>query len=758
MWLLLLTSILLLRTSSSAPAPPATAANRSGPFGPPASFTQVIVAPGQGSWGNDLGDLNRDGHLDIVEGGGDLGSAVYWFEYPAWRRYQIGSEGGGDDLQVGDVNHDGALDVVVNGGPLIWYENPMGKGGDPHLRWTPHVVDGIVAHDLVLADLNGDGKLDVIVRVEKGPTYIYLQGVTADSWTKVLVPQAPPAHGGLAVADIDRDARPDLVENGFWLQQPNDPVHSTWVRHDFIAWPAGASVGVADFNHDGRMDIILAVSETGRGAMAWFEAPPDPIRGVWIQHDIDTVEDVHRFHVVDVNKDGNPDIVFAEMHQSATKRVGVYYNGGGGLFWNLQVLSKEGSHNIAVGDIDNDGDIDIVGANWSLSSPDGGAMNLWRNDLNNALSLDGWTYIQADGWVPPDVTFGLAFADLDGDGWTDIVAGRYWYRNPGGDLTGTWARTDFGPGIDAMLVTDVDGDGRPDLIAQVESYPIINILWLRPADRAFTSWKATVVGSLPDVSRDTDSQGYRVAQLNAGGKKQVIFSTDAGHFYFTIPSTNPGAGNWPRVQIDKDGTQEGVDVADIGQDGKLDIVGFSHTSPKVSGNEVDWWENPEDGSGNWLKHVVGTTTFECDRIRVADINQDGRPDIVVTDTTNTGAGNLYWFEARPDGAWLKHNISGPIGALNSMDVGDINQDGKIDIAVGEHAGLMRTLIYENLGGGVSWKLHVVDSGKDTHLGAQLVDLDGDLDLDIVSTVWQSAPFLRIWRNDEHSVVKMPATH
>ncbi|MGB4942625.1 MAG: VCBS repeat-containing protein [Candidatus Moraniibacteriota bacterium] len=695
--------------------------------GSPAPFTQLTIEANQGSWGNNIGDLDHDGYPDVVEGGGDLGGSVYWYQYPAWTKHRIGSVAGGDDLQVSDINHDGFLDVVVNGGQIVWYENPLGSSGNVYGTWTPHVIDSTLgSHDIQIGDLNNDGGQDIVIRQENGPTYYYLQN-TPTSWVRVSVPQAPNAHGGLVLADINRDGRTDLVENGFWLQAPTDLVNGTWIRRDIVSWPDGASANVADLNNDGRVDVLLAVSERGVGTLTWFEAPVDPISGTWIRHDIDTVEDLHLFFVVDVNKDGTPDIVFAEMHQSGTRRVGVYYNEGFGSAWSLQNLSTEGSHNIAVGDIGNDGDIDIIGANWDIHASDGGAMKLWRNDINNALSLDNWTYIQADTSRSAPATFGLAFGDLDVDGRTDIIAGRYWYRNPGGTLTSTWNRTDFGSEMDALLVTDINRDGQLDVVAQQRVSPNINVVWLKPTNAAFTSWIPIVIGTLPDVSRDTISQGSAATRLDLPGSRQLVFSMDDGHYAFTIPSVNPEAGNWSRLHMDTDGTQEDLTMRDMNQDGEIDLVGSSHTSPGAGGQEVDWWQNPGDGSGNWVKHQIGTVTNEVDRVSVADVDLDGRLDVIATDTTNSeGSGNLYWFKNNTSGTWTSQNISGSIGALNSMDVGDFNQDGKVDIIVGEHrGGGLRTLLYENVGSGTSWTAHVVDSGKESHLGTQAVDLDHD---------------------------------
>ncbi len=348
------------------------------------SFTKFIIESNQAAWGKNLADLNKDDQLDIIEGGGNiLNGNVYWYKYPSWTKFKIGSVGGDDDLQVGDINNDGALDVVVNGG-TYWYANPLGAGGNVQGLWTLHTIDAANdGHDLVLGDVNTDGKLDVLTRGEFGPTKLYIQGSTPDTWTAVPMPNAPNGEAS-ALADINLDGKVDIIGNGYWLQQPVTNIlnGALWIRRDFGAWPASGSAGVADINGDGRPDIFLAASEIGVGTLSWFEAPLNPINGVWIKHDIGTVSDVHRFHLIDINNDGPLDVVFAEMHQSSTKRVGVYINDGNGASWTLQIIATTASHNIAVGDVGNDGDIDIIGANWDSSSPDGGALNFWRNDLD----------------------------------------------------------------------------------------------------------------------------------------------------------------------------------------------------------------------------------------------------------------------------------------------------------------------------------------------------------------------------------------
>ncbi len=115
--------------------------------------------------------------------------------------------------------------------------------------------------------------------------------------------------------------------------------------------------------------------------------------------------------------------------------------------------------------------------------------------FSQSIPANQWSYISidttremiqpADGpdWLR---SFGIDAADINHDGFKDITSGKYFYLNPGGDMSRPWKRTEFRFAFDAYLFVDVDGDQLADIIA--EDLP--NVLWLEADDLNGTSWSA----------------------------------------------------------------------------------------------------------------------------------------------------------------------------------------------------------------------------------------------------------------------------
>ena len=718
----------------------------------------IIDAEGpENPWVKITGDIDGDGFDDVIVGGRN--GPLVWYEYPGWEKSVI-ADGGYKtvDGEMGDIDGDGDLDIILGG--IVWYENPHKPGITAKGKWTSHRVADHPTHDVEVGDIDSDGDLDIVTRDQSefrhdagNEIHIWLQNA-GDTWTEQVI--SCPHGEGVELSDLDRDGDFDIVTGGLWYENTHRRERGEWPEHSFAAFHRNAAVQTADFNGDDRLDVVLAPSEL-KGQyhrISWFEAPADPKSGNWEEHNISGEIEcvVHALETADTAGDGSPDVIAAEMHQGTDPdKVSVYRNINGGRSWTEHIVSEKGSHLLRIADFGSDGDIDFFGANHGGNHQ---TVELWENLLDESHEpLSEWTYIEVDStrgkwgdWDEPKYMkyFGLSMHDITGNGYRDIVSGRYFYRNPGGDMTGKWERIDFGFNVDGMLFVDVDGDSYGDIIA--EALP--DVYWLEAQDSSGNSWKATKIGSIPKTGH-INGQGYKLAQIIRGGKPEILLSSGKGIYCIEIPA-DPSNGNWPASCIAIEATEEGIGIGDIDGDGDIDIAAGSGEK-KGDGMNASWWENPGELSAGWKQRKIGETIRFADRFEIADVNGDSKPDIIVTEERwpEPEDAHVFWFEQPDDTAgetWTRHTISTQ-NTSNNLDIADMDGDGDIDIITAEHRGTKKVQIWENIRQGAQWREHIVSMGKESHLGARVADLDNDGDLDIVSIAWDDYRYLHVWRND-----------
>jgi hypothetical protein len=275
----------------------------------------------------------------------------------------------------------------------VWYGNtPTG--------WVEHVVSTTsFCHDLAFADFDGDGHEDAVCADQFLYQIAWLHGPAnpMDPWPSTVI-DAGPRPMGTAVADIDRDGRPDVVAGMAWYHLSG----GTWTKHPYTTFQGTsdprfndyARVSVLDLNGDGRLDIFATLfTESRQGQVYAFLAPPDPTTA-WTAVPIDPgpLFGVHTQAVGQFDGTSRPQIVVGETtiggfnfgvnpapHVYLYRLLGTASDPAA---WERTVVDDTGTHEGQAIDLNGDGLPDLAGDQENtelLTPPRNGRVSWWEN-------------------------------------------------------------------------------------------------------------------------------------------------------------------------------------------------------------------------------------------------------------------------------------------------------------------------------------------------------------------------------------------
>ena len=325
---------------------------------------------------------------------------------------------------------------------------------------------------------------------------------------------------------------------------------------------------------------------------------------------------------------------------------------------------------------------------------------------------------------------GVAVADFNRDGRLDIATGNTLYLGP------DWkprpmlaAAKEYDPAhySDEFLcfAEDVDRDGWMDLI--VVGFPGAGTRWLRNPGRLGGPWK-----EFPAIEK-TGNESPAWVDVDGDGRKELVFVSEKG-MAFARPGADPKT-LWPIRVIAAPADPKpahGLGVGDINADGRLDIL-----CPQ------GWWEAPQNPTHlPWVFHPAKLGDEAPAQMLVLDLNGDGRPDVVSSAAHRYG---LWWYEQTAAG-WAPHEIDRSVSQLHALLQADLNGDGLPDLVTGKRfwahlegdEGLDDPAVlcwYEmrREKNRPTWVRHDIDFDSGVGLHFQIVDLDGDGRLDLVTS-------------------------
>lgn len=326
-------------------------------------------------------------------------------------------------VSLGDLDRDGDLDIVLAKGrhwplhDLIFRNNGKGVFETETLTTAPDRT-----YSLALADLDGDGDVDIVSSNDRPDKKLIYKNDGKGKF-KVAGEFGDPAWPTryVTVADINGDKRPDVLVANRNGNSPANPRHSQLCLNDGNgAFPkctplpidSATIIVAADLDNDGAMDLLIPHRDNGQSLIFWSAEKPAPFGA--------KPASIRAAAAGDLDGDGKLDIVVGDEETGLF----FYRNEGQRKFAEPIPLGSKGiaPYAIALADMNRDGKLDIIVGNQRAPG------SVFFNESTKFQQMQ-W----GDG---KGAVYGIAIGDLDGDRWPDIAAARsdapnaIWFSTP----------------------------------------------------------------------------------------------------------------------------------------------------------------------------------------------------------------------------------------------------------------------------------------------------------------------------------------
>ena len=553
------------------------------------------------------------------------------------------------------------------------------------------------------ADFNNDGLVDAYITTEAS-NHLLLgsQSCPRGSYCFVDPPEqadnSNDSHAAL-LADLDGDEDIDIFVANFGANKIyfNDGNAAFTDSGQSLSSAISHSADIADIDQDGDLDIYVANNSEDE---VWLNQGngffPTPI--------FVGITESKAVSLLDVDEDGDND-AFVGTEQGEY----ILLNDGQGNFTVSEQTQLSSNHfmRLEKGDVDNDGDLDILATSKNLDDDE---IILFSNSGQGTFTI-------SHTWTQPVATL----ADTDGDGDLDV---NFIFESVFNDGEGRFADTDSPLSnnfvAEQLALTDVDGDNDLDRFILIDAHAQAYIEQEAQSHIIPLSARNPLSIALGDLDNDDDIDAF----LGNFSANRVWQNNGSG--LFELSGTPLGS----------DTLSSSVALGDVDGDNDLDAVVGGW------GNKVVWLN---DGQGRFSESpLTNPTAMTSTRIKLADFDLDGDLDIYLAQFDD----DFIWVN-NGNGSF-DQTVGMPTDISRDVAVGDLDNDGDIDIVTANESTESGAQIWLNNGSQVLDQLTfsqgelIAVSTQEPITALDLNDIDNDQDLDLIIA---NAARIRIWTND-----------
>ena len=547
-------------------------------------------------------------------------------------------------------------------------------------------------------DLDGDGDLDILV----GQSFFGSPGVSVlknngDQTFTAPVYYSTPLNevvGEVALSDFDSDGDLDafatirgdfdqMTKIKVWRNNGN----GTFVAPiEFTTGQGPVGIVLADFTGDGKPDVITANYGASSISILRHNGLTGGSAGFLPPVNFSTANRAEKIAAVDVNGNGILDVVVGgQVGTGFQASLAVMINTGNGIFaapvpYDAAPGGRFGSTAVALVDLDNDGDVDLIGGgDYENGSVDNGAVTIRRNNGNGTFGSA--EIILFDNFIPMPKE--LTTGRINGDGFADIVAavpsgrateGFVVVNSNGSGGFNTPVYYEASQQTFDVAIVDLDNDGDGDVITLANSSAAVTV-HENLGDGSFPVLTRYEVASLSDAVESADIDNDGDIDIVVNGELDIA-SNDP---LLKILKNNGNGTFAPAIDYTPARNFADMKLRDINGDGFVDLI----FAPDGNYPSFHFGTALNNGNGTFASTVV-TNVFSCGEgtIDAADLDHDGDLDIVLTEEETCPSIDARIFIFRNDGNqnfFRMPDINLPGRVPHGLALAEVTGDSNIDI-------------------------------------------------------------------------------